>query len=397
MDTHPEPIDYPFSEPSGLTVDPEYEQCRGRPGLTWVRPPYGDNAWLVTRYADIRFVLRDRRFVRTPPPGSDEARLTPLPLRDSILNTDPPQQPRLRKALAQGLMFNAEHVRELEELAQREARRLLARCTAQPPPADLAAAYTKPLTVAILCPLIGIPEEDLAVFLDWFEGFAGTGLPTDVVAERIEEISGYTARLIADRRERPRDDLVSRLVARLGQDDGLSMEELGELVNDILLAVDNVTTQLTNACYVLLSSPSHFRELTADPELLPRAADELLRYAPFPSHVTFARYATENVEVGGTLVRAGEQVLPALPAGNHDPRMFADPERLDFHRGGNPHLSFGHGTHHCMGPPLVRMLVKVAVAALLDHPGLRPAAASEELPWRADLIIRRIESLPVTW
>lgn len=133
MDTHPEPIDYPFSEPSGLTVDPEYEDCRSRPGLTWIRPPYGDHAWLVTRYADIRFVLRDRRFVRTPPPGSDEARLTPLPLQDSILNTDPPQQPRLRKALAQGLKFNAEHVRELEELATGEARRLLARCTAEPP------------------------------------------------------------------------------------------------------------------------------------------------------------------------------------------------------------------------------------------------------------------------
>ncbi|MET9294879.1 cytochrome P450 [Streptomyces sp. NPDC003077] len=393
----PEPLDYPFSQPSGLVVDPEYEHCRNRPGLTRVRPPYGDEAWLVTRYEDIRFVLRDRRFVRTPPPGGDEARLTPLPLQDSILNTDAPHHGRLRRALAQGLRFNTAHIQELEELAGREARRLVARWTAQPPPVDLVAAYTKPLTVAILCPLIGIPRQDLAVFLDWFEGFAGTGLPPEVVEDRVAEITRYTGRLIADRRDRPRDDLVSRLAARLGQDGGLNADELEELVNDILLAIDNVATQLTNACYVLMTSPRHFRELREDRELLPQAVDELLRYAPFPSHVTFSRYATEDVEVGGTLVRAGEQVLPALPAGNHDPAAFAEPDTLDFHRTANPHLSFGHGAHHCMGPPLVRMLVKVAVAGLLDLPGLRLAVPEEELPWRSDLIIRRVESLPVVW
>ncbi|KUF14461.1 cytochrome P450 [Streptomyces silvensis] len=378
-------------------MDSAYEHCRNRQGLTWIRPPYGDDAWLVTRYEDIRFVLRDRRFVRTPPAGADEARITPLPLQDSILNTDPPQQPRLRRALAQSLGFNAERVRDLEELAAGESRRLLAAWSAKAPLADLAADYAKPLAVAVLCPLIGIPRQDLAVFLDWFEGFASTGLPAGTVESRIEEISRYTGRLIDDRIHRPQDDLVSRLAARLDRDGGLSAAELGELVNDILLALDNVATQLTNACYVLLTSPEHLRELREDRELLPAAVDELLRYAPFPSHVTFARYATEDVEVGGTLVRAGEQVLPALPAGNRDPARFAAPDRLDFHREGNPHLSFGHGQHHCMGPPLVRMLVRVAVATLLDGPELKLAVAERELPWRADLIIRRVESLPVTW
>ncbi|WP_344971836.1 cytochrome P450 [Streptosporangium fragile] len=405
MDIIAEPVDYPFGRPTRLDVAPEYARCRERPGLTRIHPPYGDDAWLVTRYHDIRLVLRDRRFVRTPPPGGDEARLTALPLQDSILNTDPPQQTRLRRAVASGLRFNAERIDLLRSAAERHSRRLIAELPDAPPPHDLIDGYVKPLVVEVLCPLIGIPRQDLAVFLNWFEGFASTALPADVVEARVEEISRYTDRLIAARRAEPRDDLVSVLArARVrgeegdeGAGDGLTEAETKELVNDVLLAIDNVSTQLSNASYLLITSPAHLRELRTHPELVPQAVDELLRYAPFPSHVTFARYATEDVEVGGTLVRAGEQVLPALPAGNHDPSVFDDPDELDFHRSVNPHLSFGYGTHHCMGAPLVRMLMRVAISSLAECPPMRLAVPEEELPWRSDLLIRRVESLPVTW
>ncbi|MDP9867534.1 MULTISPECIES: cytochrome P450 [Streptosporangium] len=397
VDAFSEPVDYPFGEPVRLDIDPEYARCRERPGLVRVRPPYGDDAWLVTRYRDIRSVLRDRRFVRTPPPGGDEARLTPLPLQDSILNTDPPQQTRLRKAVAGGLGFNTERVHALEATAERHSRRLMSTLLDGSPPLDLVDAYVKPLVVEILCPVIGIPEQDLSVFLNWFEGFASTALPADVVEARVEEISCYTDRLIADRRDRPRDDLISVLADAAYREKRLTEAEVKELVNDVLLAIDNVTTQLTNAAYLLITSPGHMRELKAEPELIPQAVEELLRYAPFPSHVTFARYATEDIDVGGTLVRAGEQVLPALPAGNHDPSAFPSPGELDFRRKHNPHLSFGHGMHHCMGPPLVRMLMRVAVLSLTQCPSMRLAVPEERLAWRSDLLIRRVESLPVTW
>ncbi|MGW4470014.1 cytochrome P450 [Nonomuraea sp. NPDC004354] len=397
MDTVSEPADYPFGEPVRLDVHPEYARCRKRPGLVKVRPPYGDDAWLVTRFHDIRFVLRDRRFVRTPPPGGDEARLTVLPLQDSILNTDPPQQTRLRKAVAGGLGFNTERVHALQELAERHSRRFMTVLLAGSPPLDLVDAYIKPLVVEILCPVIGIPQQDLSIFLNWFEGFASTALSADVVAARVEEISDYTDRLIAERRNRPRNDLVSALTGAAYREKQLTEPEIKELVNDILLAIDNVTTQLTNAAYLLITSPVHLRELQADPGLIPQAVEELLRYAPFPSHATFSRYATEDIEVGGTLVRAGEQVLPALPAGNHDPSAFPDPGEIDFHRTTNPHLSFGHGTHHCMGPPLVRMLMRVMASSLTQHPSMCLAVPEELLAWRSDLLIRRLESLPVTW
>lgn len=396
MDIIPEPVDYPFGKPIRLDVDSEYARCRERPGLTRVRPPYGDDAWLVTRYHDMRSVLRDRRFVRTPPPGGDEARLTVLPLQDSILNTDPPQQTRLRRVLASGLRFNTERIHLLRSIAEQHSRALMAGFADAPPPYDLVGDYIKPLVVEVLCPLIGIPKQDLAIFLNWFEGFASTALAADVVEARVEEISRYTDRLIAARRAEPRDDLVSVLACALDSDGGLAEAEIKELVNDILLAVDNVSTQLTNAFYLLVTSPGKLEELRADPELIPQAVDELIRYAPFPSHVTFARYAIEDVEVGGTLVHAGEQVLPALPSGNHDPSVFANPGELDFHRGANPHLSFGYGTHHCMGAPLVRMLIGVAISSLSECPPMRLAVPDDELPWRSDLLIRRVETLPVT-
>ncbi|MER5621734.1 cytochrome P450 [Streptosporangium sp. NPDC002544] len=405
MDIIPEPVDYPFGKPIRLDVDSEYTRCRERPGLTRVRPPYGDDAWLVTRYHDMRSVLRDRRFVRTPPTGGDEARLTVLPLQDSILNTDPPQQTRLRRVLASGLRFNTERIHLLRSIAEQRSLTLMAGFADTPPPYDLVGDYIKPLVVEVLCPLIGIPKQDLAIFLNWFEGFASTTLAADVVEARVEEISRYTDRLIAARRAEPRDDLVSVLAHALdeegpdgapAEDGGLAEAEIKELVNDILLAIDNVSTQLTNAFYLLLTSPGKLAELRADPGLIPAAVDELIRYAPFPSHVTFARYATEDVEVGGTLVRAGEQVLPALPSGNHDPSVFANPGELDFHRGSNPHLSFGYGTHHCMGAPLVRMLIGVAISSLSECPPMRLAVSDDELPWRSDLLIRRVETLPVT-
>ncbi|MGW5052598.1 cytochrome P450 [Actinokineospora sp. NPDC004072] len=387
-------VPYPFADPVRLELDDGYRRCRERGGLTRVAVPFGDQAWLATTHADIRAVLGDPRFSRAAAARHDEARLTPLPLQASLLGADPPDHTRMRGLLASALRFTGPRVAAMRPALERTADELLAAGVAAGPPLDLAEGLATPLSVAVACDLMGVPTADQDIFREWFEAFASTELPAAEVEERMARISRYTRDLLADRRACPRDDLVSALAAA----DALTEHELVEVVDDLFLAGDNVATQLTNALYVLLTSPEHWQALQRDPGLLPGAVEELLRFVPFPSHVTFARYALEDVRVGDTLVRAGEAVLPALPSGNRDEAVFTDPDRLDFHRSPNPHLAFGHGRHHCLGSRLVRELLAVVIGRVQHWlPGARLAVAVEDVQWRADMLIRRVAQLPVTW
>ncbi|MBW4717837.1 cytochrome P450 [Saccharothrix obliqua] len=394
MEPGPRAVRYPFADPVRLEVDDGYRQCRERGGLTRVAAPFGDQAWLATTHADIRLVLGDPRFSRAAAARHDEARLTPLPLQASLLGADPPDHTRMRGLLASALRFTGPRVAAMRPSLERTADALLAGGVDAGPPFDLAEGFTTPLSVSAACDLMGVPLGDQEVFREWFESFASTELPAAEVEERVARISRYTRDLLADRRARPRDDLVSVLAGSRS----LTERELVEVVEDLFLAGDNVATQLTNALYVLLTSPEHWQALLRDPGLLPGAVEELLRFVPFPSHATFARYALEDVRVGGSLVRAGEAVLPALPSGNRDESVFADPDRLDFHRSPNPHLAFGHGRHHCLGSKLVRELLAVAIGRVQHRlPGARLAVPVEDVRWRADMLIRRVVRLPVTW
>lgn len=394
MEPGPTALAYPFADPVGLQVDEGYRRCRERGGLTRVATPYGDQAWLATTHADIRFVLGDARFSRAAAALHDEARLTPLPLQASLLGADPPDHTRMRGLLASALRFTGPQVAAMRPFLEHTADALLAEGVACGPPLDLAEGFATPLSVAVACDLMGVPFDDRGIFREWFEAFAGTDLPAAEVEQRMARISRYTRDLLADRRARPGDDLVSALATS----DALTEGELVEVVDDLFLAGDNVATQLTNALYVLLTSPEHWSALLRDPDLLPGAVEELLRFVPFPSHATFARYALEDVWVGDSLVRAGEAVLPALPSGNRDESVFAAPDCLDFRRTPNPHLAFGHGRHHCLGSKLVRELLAVAIRRVQHWlPGARLAVPAEDVEWRADLLIRRVVRLPVTW
>ncbi len=165
-----------------------------------------------------------------------------------------------------------------------------------------------------------------------------------------------------------------------------------------LLAAGNesTTSQLLNFVYVLRQVfPEKWDELLADPALVPSAVEELIRFVPLPAGALFARYATEDVEVGGELVRAGEPVVVAVQAANRDSAFVADPEEIRFGREDNQHLGFGHGAHHCLGAQLARVELQEALRALLTRlPGLHVAG---EVVWKAEMIVRGPKYLPVAW
>jgi cytochrome P450 len=150
--------------------------------------------------------------------------------------------------------------------------------------------------------------------------------------------------------------------------------------------------------YVLLTHPQQLAVLRARPELVPGAVEELLRYVPLGASAVLARYATEELELGGVRIRAGEPVIAAMASANRDGTVFDDPDRLDVTRGAGPHLGFGHGVHHCLGAQLARMELQVALGTLLERlPELGLAVDEKELEWKSGLLVRGLRHLPVTW
>jgi cytochrome P450 len=269
-------------------------------------------------------------------------------------------------------------------------------------PADLVSEFATPLPVRVLCQLLGVPTTDQNKFHEWSEVFvSATSLPLATILEYLGNLNNYMADLVNQRRREPRDDLISALVkARDENNDRLTENEMVELAAGLLAAGhDTMVNQIPNCVYVLLANRDRWEELRADPSLIPAAVEELMRFIPLGVAAAFARYATEDIEVGGVLVKAGEPVLASTASANRDERAFPEPHRIDFRRQASPpHLGFGHGVHHCVGAALARMELQVALRTLLSRfPQLAFAVPESGLEWKKGLLVRGLKELPVTW
>jgi cytochrome P450 len=182
------------------------------------------------------------------------------------------------------------------------------------------------------------------------------------------------------------------------RDDRLSLAELTNLVVALLVGgKGSPSVFLTSAVYVLLTKPTQLDLLRREPDRIPAAVEELLRYIPIGVAGGFVRVSLEDVDVDGVLVRAGEAVVPAMISANHDAAIFAEPAVLDVTRQNNPHLGFGHGAHHCIGAPLARLQAQVALATLLRRfPDLRLADDAESY-WKEGVVVRGLNRLDVRW
>jgi cytochrome P450 len=390
---------YPFSDPDRLNLDPFYAQLRKQEPVTRVRLPFGEEAWLATRYHDVKVVLGDPRFSRAASVGRDEPRTTPGQIGGGMLSLDPPDHSRLRRLVAKA--FTARRVEFLRPDTTAIADELIDDMLAAGPPADLVEEFATPLPVRVICRLLGVPPTDQALFRIWSEAIVSTtSLPPERILEYRDNLHQYMAGLIAQRRVAPTDDLIGALVqARDEDNDRLTEEELVEMAAGLLAAGHETTvTQIPNFLYVLLTTPDQLALLRSRPDLVPAAVEELLRYVPLGVASSFARYATEDLELGGVRIRAGEPVLGSLSSANRDGEVFPEPDRVDLARPHNPHIGFGHGVHHCVGAQLARMELQVALGVLLRRlPGLALAVGEADLKWKSGLLVRGLRSLPVTW
>ncbi|MCI4063914.1 cytochrome P450 [Micromonospora sp. R77] len=393
------PQRYPFSTPDRLELDPRYALLRREQPLTRVQLPYGEPAWLATRHADVRMVLGDPRFSRAASVGRDEPRNTPRQQETGILAMDPPDHTRLRRLVAKA--FTARRVDELRPRTRAVADELVDGLLAAGPPADLVAHLATPLPIRVICDLLGVPVSDQDRFHTWSEAIVSTtSLAPELAQQYVDNLLAYMAGLIARRREEPADDLLTAMVrARDENADRLTEEEVVTLAAGLLAAGHETTvTQIPNMVYVLLTTPGAWERLRAEPELVPTAVEELMRFIPLGSSAAFPRYALEDVELGGVLVRAGEPVVVSIASANRDEAVFPDADRLELGREVNPHVGFGHGVHHCVGAQLARMELRVVLETLLARtPSLHLAVPESELTWKSGLLVRGLVALPVGW
>ncbi|WP_411120412.1 cytochrome P450 family protein [Streptomyces sp. x-19] len=379
-----------------------YAKMRDEAPVQKVVLPQGLAVWLLTRYDDVRAALSDPRLRsdKSDVDGvlrnhlvSQEARESWVDeLSGNLLNTDPPDHTRLRRLVNRA--FTRRTVAAMRSRIEEVTDELL---DALPRgiEVDLLASFALPLPIIVICDLLGVPPEDRGVFTDWSNALLSSADAAET-AQAGQKMFAFLGALLAEKRARPADDLLSGLVQVRDEEDRLSEEELISMALLLLVAGNESTVNLIgNSVLALLRHPDQLAALRADPALLPGAIEEFLRYDGPINTATF-RSTAEPVTFSGVTIPAGELVVVSLLAANRDAGRFADPDRLDVTRPAGGHLGFGHGAHFCLGAPLARMEGEIALGRLLARfPDIKPALALDELTYRFSTIIHGLEKLPV--
>ncbi|MFJ3217511.1 cytochrome P450 [Kitasatospora sp. NPDC086801] len=392
--------EFPVTRPDSRPFDPDetYARLRAHAPVSPVRCPAGMDAWLVSRYEDIRSVLADPRLSsrgagsmhmlpsydrRDPPPGS-------------MIQLDGEAHARLRRLLiGEFTVRRMEALRpSVQRIADRHIDAMLAGSSA-----DLVRDFALPIPSLVTCELLGVPYDDHEAFQRDSEvliGFEADEATRDAATRRLE---GYLGELIARRLAEPQDDLLSRLIVRgEATDRPPTVPELATLGVLLLVAGhESTANMIALSTLVLMADRERTAALRAAPDTIGTAVEELLRYL---SVIQFGllRYATEDVTVGGTAVAAGSWLVAAIPSGNRDEDVFPAPDTVDLGRRDRAHLAFGFGPHQCIGQQLARIELQVALATLLRRmPGLRLAEPLTQSAFKHNDIVFGLRSMPVVW
>jgi cytochrome P450 len=399
------------------------------PVLGW---PGGPGFWLVLRHADVEQVLTQPRLFSSWL-GATQIRdpATPAALgyvRRMMLNMDPPEHSRLRRLL--GRSFTPRAVARLEQRIRGYARSLCDRVLAgERGECDFAKDLAADLPLLTLAEVLGVPEQDRWLLFDWsnrvigyqdpdysssaeFDSSGGTPMAREAVAlrpapdsrgrmpdprtrEGMPDLYAYAHLLAGEKRRRPGHDVMSILLAQADEDGGqVSVEEFENMF--WLFAVagnETVRNGLPGGCIALLDHPAAQQELRADPALMPRAVDEMLRW--WTPVMTFRRTAAAGCELAGQRIREGDKVVVSFASANRDEAVFAGADGFDIHRHPNPHLVFGHGPHFCLGAHLARTQMAALLREVLARTSTLRCAG--EPSFLRSNFQRGVKRLPIAW
>lgn len=363
--------------------------------------------WFVTGAAEVEQVLTDsRRFARDPARVSPQLAAdfqTPDPRIRAItdnhmLNYDGDNHRRLRTLVSKA--FTPRVIETMRPRVVAIAESLIDAVAGQGR-MELIDEYAFPLPITVIAELLGVPTNKQQEFREWSDAFVRPAMTLEEQQQaegQLRAFAMYMQELVAERRQSPRDDLISRLILVEEQGDKLNESELFSMIALLIVAGHETTVSLIgNAAMVLLQHPDTMAELRANPALIPGAVEELLRYQS-PVDRALIRFVVEDTTLGDQQLRHGDFVIAVLGSANRDSARFGNADELDIHRAPNQHLAFGKGMHYCLGAPLARLEAAVAIEVLLRRcPDLHMDIEQNELRWRPVPLFRSLTRLPVSW
>jgi cytochrome P450 len=360
----------------------------------------GSQAWLVTRYEDVRFALSDPRFssdvTRPGFPTFYPAQRVVVEEAASFIRTDPPEHSRLRRMLTRDFM--AKQIEPLRPRVQQIVDALIDDLLLKPPPADLVESLTLAVPSQTVCVLLGISYADHQVFQELTKVNLSRSSSAEQTQAATADLMTWVEDVVSAQEREPGEGLIGRLVVNQVRTGQLSHEDLVSMVRLILVAGHETTANMLGLTVLSFTrEPERYTPLVGDRAALNAAVEELLRYHSIVQ-IGLARVTTDDVLLGDTQLRAQEGVVVSLLSANRDERAYDEPDELDLARRQAKHVAFGFGPHQCIGQSLARMEVQVVLETVARRlPSLRSALPLDELAFRHEMTVHGLHEFPATW
>jgi pentalenic acid synthase len=403
---HQELLAYPLQRECPYKASSATARFRDPGPITRVRLYDGRTTWFVTGPAEVRALLADPRMssLSTYPdyPVIDEGLLHMRATREMareveggfpevLFGVDPPEHTRQRKMLLPA--FTTRQISKYRPAIQRIVDQRLDALLREGHGADFMKHFAVPIPMMVVCLFLGVPYDERDVFYGPMRDL----LNPERAEAALEEFTGYLDQLIQAKEVEPGTGLLDDMVVKYVRTGELTREKLAAFALAILMAGTATTTSAIGlGTLALLDHPGQYAALSGDPSLVPGAIEEILRHINLVEQLI--RVATEDVEVAGHVIKAGDGLLLSCAAANLDPSVTTHPDEFDITRPPTNPLAFSYGLHHCLGHNLARLELDVVFRTLSQRlPTLRPAVPVDEIPWQYDFIVSRLLSFPVTW
>ncbi|MDB1089552.1 cytochrome P450 [Streptomyces sp. ACA25] len=393
-------VTFPYARKCPFSTPEEYTEMREQDVSQVTLRGSGLRIWTVTGYQTIRDLLTDPRvsasrkhanfpfYFIAPPEFRTET---------SFIGYDGAEHTKTRRKAA--LTFTHRQVQRLRPRIEEIVDQHIDTMLAMEGPVDMHRVFSLSVPMTVICELLGIPQDEHEFFIKHGTALLGGHSSAEERQAAIVEVNAYVEKLIRIKEQEPGEDLLSRAMADYRE----SGEEYSDrdLFNMVRLLMngghETTASQISLGTACLLENPDQLELLKADPSLVRPAVEELVRIATI-GDTAIPRVALEDIEIGGQVIRKGDGILCLGLAGNRDPEVFPEPEKLDISRGSRKHLGFGHGVHHCIGADLARLELEIVWSKLFQRiPTLRLAKPFEEIPRKEGAVIYGLWELPVTW
>lgn len=394
--------EYPMERDLRCPFAPPPQMLGGAKGLSRVRIWDGSTPWLITGHAEARELFADSRIsVDDRKPGFphwNEHMLSTIDKRPrSVFTSDAEEHTRFRRMLSKPFTFK--RVEGLRQSIQQVTDRCIDEILAGPQPADMVAKLALPVPTVVISEMLGVPYEDH----EFFQEHANAGLARYAAADAMQKgamsLHQYLINLVEEKQANPKEDAVSDLAERVTAGE-IDVKEAAQLGTGLLIAGHETTANMIGiGILALLENPEQadFLRNTDDPKEIANAVEELMRYLSIIQNGQ-RRIATEDIEIGGETIKAGDGVIIDLAPANWDGNAYPDPDKLDLRRDASAQLGFGYGRHQCVGQQLARAELQIVFQTLLRRiPTMKLAIPFDEVPFKHDRLAYGVYELPVTW